>query len=60
MFAPKARLEVSGIAQETENNTIGNRFSKKVQQVSASDTTNVPAYISIVEFSSPKALFNKK
>lgn len=59
-FLPKARLEVSGIAKETLTNTIEGRFRQKSAQTSVSDNTNLPAYISIVEFSSPKVLFNKK
>lgn len=59
-FFPKARLEISGIAKESLTNTIEGRFRQKALQTSVSDNTNLPAYISIVEFRCPKVLFNKK
>lgn len=59
-FLPKARLEISGIAKETLTNSIESRYKQKMSQVTVSDDTNLPAYISIVEFSNPKVLFNKK
>ena len=60
LYIPKARLEISGIEKESLVNTINNRFRQKEQQVTPTDKTGLPAYISIVEFSAPKALFNKK
>lgn len=59
LFLPKARLEVSGIAKESLTNTVEGRFRQKSLQTSVSDETNIPAYISVVEFSNPKILFNK-
>lgn len=59
-FQPKARLEVSGIEKESDKNTVSSRFKQKCNQVSPTDDTLLPAYISIVEFSNPKALFNVK
>ena len=60
LFVPKARLEVSGIKQESETNTIDSRYRQKVNQMSVSDQTQLPGYISIIEFSTPKAIFNLK
>lgn len=59
-FQPQARLEVSGIEKESETNTLKSRFRQKCEQVTPTDETFLPAYISIVEFGTPKALFNKK
>lgn len=54
-----ARLEISGIKTESATNTVSARYEQKVKQTELSDNTNLPAYISIVEFSNPKCLFNK-
>jgi hypothetical protein len=64
LYNPKnffnARLEVSGIFRETTENTLEKRIHKKKAQTSLSDGTQLPAYISVIEFSSPKAYFGKK
>lgn len=60
VFLPKARLEISGIERETPNNTMQVRFNKKTEQVKPTDSTGLPAYISVIEFSNPKALFDRK
>lgn len=60
IFLPKARLEISGIERETPNNTMQGRFNQKSEQVKPTDSTGLPAYISIIEFSNPKALFDRK
>ncbi len=59
-YDPKARMEVSGISKETSTNTVLARYQAKVKQTDKSDDTMFPAYISIVEFSTPKALFGLK
>lgn len=59
LFQKKARLEVSGILQG-DDNAMANRYSAKVVQTEQSDETGLPAYISIVEFSRPKAIFKMK
>jgi hypothetical protein len=59
-FQNAARLEISGIFKESEQNTIEKRFAMKKKQTAQSDETRLPAYISIVEFSHPKAIFAKK
>lgn len=51
-----ARLEISGIRNETPTNTAVIRLSKKQKQVKKSSGTNLPVFISIVEFSDPKSL----
>lgn len=60
LFQRAARLEISGIKTETSTNTVVSRYIQKAEQASQSDQTQLPAYISIVEFGTPKCLFNKK
>ena len=60
LFQPKSRLEISGIEKEDGTNTTARRFREKATQAKLSDNGNLPAYISIIEFSHPKALFNDK
>lgn len=55
-----ARLEISGINIENSKNTISTRVKQKIKQTNSSDETALPAYISIVEHSKPKAHFRKK
>ena len=60
LFMPKARLEVSGIMRETDGNTVTRRFEQKAAQTDRSDSTCLPAYVSVVEFATPKAKFDIK
>lgn len=60
LFQRAARLEISGIKTETSTNTVVARYEQKINQVSQSDQSELPAYISVVEFGTPKCLFNKK
>lgn len=55
-----ARLEISGINSETSGNTVNSRVKEKAKQTKSSDGTALPAYISVVEHSNPKAYFIKK
>ncbi len=59
LFQKKARLEISGIFQGTDKD-IKQRYNIKVKQTQQSDTLNIPAYIGIVEFSKPIAIFEAK
>lgn len=59
LFQKKARLEVSGILQG-DDSTMKSRYNTKVMQTVQSDDTLLPAYISIIEFSRPKAIFKAK
>lgn len=59
-YMPKARLEISGIERETKSNNLERRFNQKTRQTDKTDYTKMPAYVSVVEFSTPKALFGKK
>ena len=52
-----ARLEISGIRQANEVNSIHNRLKIKLKQTNQSDASNVPAYVSIIEFSQPEILY---
>ncbi len=55
-----ARLEISGIFKETPQNTLDKRVKEKKEQTNPTDSSMLPAYISVVEFSTPKAYFGKK
>jgi hypothetical protein len=57
---PILRVEVSGIRRQTATNPIGTRAKKKLEQTNQSDNSDATAYVSIVEFSQPAALFIKK
>lgn len=56
----RARLEVSGINNETNKNNIARRLRNKKSQTAKSDAKRLPAFISIIEFASPKAHFEEK
>lgn len=58
LFHDAARLEVSGIL--SNKGEIQTRKKQKLQQTKQSDATALPAYVSIVEFSSPAIEFVKK
>ena len=55
-----ARLEVSGIKKETTANTIPRRVRDKRKQVEKSIVLQKSAYIAVVEFSNPEAIFLKQ
>lgn len=59
LFQKKARLEVSGILKG-DDSAISRRYAAKIEQTKQSDSLQLPAYISVIEFSVPKALFNKR
>ncbi|MFK7981428.1 MAG: hypothetical protein AB8G86_15695 [Saprospiraceae bacterium] len=59
-FKREARLEISGILEETKSNTINMRMNLKKKQVKKSDNSNTSAWISIVEFSAPKSKIEKQ
>ena len=59
LFQRKARLEVSGILQG-DDTMIKSRHAAKVEQTSKSDELQLPAYISVIEFGIPKAMFTKR
>ena len=56
----QARLEISGINSEAGSNTLESRVKAKKQQTVPTDGTQLPAYISVIEHSTPKAHFSKK
>ncbi len=56
----RARIEISGIDRETANNSQKGREKKKREQTFPSDPAGLPVYISVVEFSTPKASFARK
>lgn len=58
LFQRKARLEVSGIRQGSEQ-LIQSRVNIKLKQISPSDTM-APGYIVVVEFGTPKVLIREK
>ena len=53
-------IKLSGIMRESEGNTLAMRFQQKAVQTDKSDDTRLPAYVSVVEFSTPKAKFDIK
>lgn len=55
IFDKEARIEISGILKETKSNTVNMRLNLKKKQIKKSDSSNTPAWIAIVEFSSPKS-----
>ena len=59
LFQKKARLEVSGILKG-DDTAINRRYAAKAEQTQQSDGLHLPAFISVIEFSNPKALFNKR
>jgi hypothetical protein len=58
IFQRAARLEVSGILNGDEAK-IAARLQEKLTQTKRSDTTGMPAYVTIVEFGSPESRFVK-
>jgi hypothetical protein len=59
IFQGHARLEVSGILKGGET-LIRKRIREKLHQTRRSDHTALPAFVAVVEFSSPHARFLKK
>lgn len=55
-----ARLEISGIKKESATNKVDKRVKEKLGQTKPTDKTLTEAYITVVEFNSPKAIFKKK
>lgn len=54
------RLEISGILQETVENSINARVGKKIKQIKKSNDKGYGAIILIVEFSNPEARICQK
>ena len=59
LFQGKARLEVSGIRNGTEAQ-VNQRVKEKLNQITPSDHTGLPAYIVVVEFKQPQSRVVKK
>lgn len=55
----KARLEVSGI-RRGDSRTVSARVRQKLAQTDPSDPSGLPAYVIVVEFSSPRAEVRQK
>ena len=55
-----ARLEISGISKSSKTNQVSYRSNIKKKQVQKSDSLGKIAYICIIEFGTPKAVFFKK
>jgi hypothetical protein len=58
-FIHSARLEVSGILSG-DISVIKNRLKRKLEQTKLSDTSSIPAFVVIVEFSRPEVSVVKK
>lgn len=59
LFQKKARLEVSGILRG-DSAQIARRVALKKKQTRQSDSTDLPAYVVVVEFSTPRSKFVKR
>jgi len=59
-FQKEARLEISGISKETPSNTVNMRVNKKKKQISPSDKSNLPGWVIVIEFGTPKSKIEKK
>jgi hypothetical protein len=55
-----SRLEISGISKTSKTNNVNYRSNKKKKQVQKSDYLGKTAYICVIEFVTPKAVFVKK
>lgn len=58
LFQRKARLEISGILQESSSNTIEMRVHGKEVQIKKSAHLKMNAHICVMEFSNPKCAYN--
>lgn len=58
LFQNAARMEVSGIFNDSDK--VNARVKRKLEQSNLSDRTGLPAFISVVEFSTPSIDFVKK
>jgi hypothetical protein len=56
----QARLEIAGMKKEDKSHTLRGLAEIKKRQTEASDSMNLPAYVSVVEMATPKALFVKR
>jgi hypothetical protein len=59
MYQNAARLEVSGILEGTDVE-IQKRVRQKLKQTDPSDTMGLPAFVCVVEFSQPLAVYQVK
>lgn len=59
-FSHAARLEVSGLLTANKKNDFKTRVNKKKKQSKKSDNSELPAYISVVDFGVPKAILVKR
>lgn len=57
IFQRKARLEISGILNESKTNTVSKRVKLKINQVKASNNLGLKAHISVTDFNSPKGQY---
>jgi hypothetical protein len=58
IFQRTSRLEVSGILKG-DKTKISARLGQKLNQIKVSDKTGLPAYVVVVEFTGPEAMFVK-
>lgn len=54
LFQRKAKLEASGIMEESKNNKVTTRVKTKINQINSSNNT-INGYVVVVEFSNPKS-----
>ena len=58
-FQKKARLEVFGIAEGSDAQ-LQQRVNQKLRQTKQSDSTNLPAFVAVLEFKTPRAVVAKR
>lgn len=58
IFQKSARLEISGLINGSTNE-FNARINKKKKQTKQSSNTNLPAYVAITDFGSPRIAFEK-
>lgn len=56
----EARIEVSGILRKSLGNTVNMRVAQKKKQMKPSDHSQLPGWIIVCEFSTPKSKIVRK
>jgi hypothetical protein len=58
IFQNKARLEISGILEESSNNSLKKRVKSKIKQTEKSKNLGLKAHICVTEFKNPKTEYH--
>ncbi len=57
IFDAGVRLEISGILEETDNNTVERRVKSKIDQLIISDDSNLEGHVCVTEFGRPRTKY---